>query len=87
MTPKLYFVRIAKIDMKSLILLKKKVQGRAEKNAQRLSVEIHPVFVAFNISRDLSARTSFEHKKFQGAMCEGPFFVDFYKLCRQTSMS
>ena len=42
-------------------LLKKKVQGQAEKNAQNLSVEIRSVFAAFNISRDLSARTSFEH--------------------------
>ena len=42
-------------------LLKKKVQGQAQKNAQNLSVEIHSVFAAFNISLDLSARTSFEH--------------------------
>ena len=42
-------------------LLKEKVQWQAEKNAQNFSVEIHSVFAAFNISRDLSAHTSFEH--------------------------
>lgn len=42
-------------------LLKKKVQRQDEKNAQNFSVEIHSVFATFNISRDLSARTSFTH--------------------------
>ena len=42
-------------------LLKKKVQGQDEKNAQNFSVEIHSVFATFNISRDLNARTSFQH--------------------------
>ena len=37
-------------------LLKKKVRGQAEKNAKNLLAEIYSVFVALEISQDLSAR-------------------------------
>ena len=63
-----------------------KVRGQAEKNAQKLSAEIHSVFVAFDISRDLSTRISAEHAYFR-EQSKSACFVAFHGQCKQTTIS